>query len=472
MCLKIRRLKIVAIILIVTLVIATNTVQSLNIGNNSIPLSRRHRMIKKAAEISDKAMEAVYQTLKRVFKENITEADLVEIIEKSLIENGSSPYKPAFDVIVAAGNDSVKPHGIPENDPYHIIKPGDAVVVDFGARYKGYVSDVTRTFFIGEPTEYQKEIYNITLEAQQKTIDEIRSFIPYVRLEKTARGIISSYGYEEFRFFPHSVSHGVGLLVHGYFPKISWIGYLPSYLPLLPGMVITVEPGIYLKEEGFGVRIEDDIAVRLFGYEILSHYPKELKDAIIHCDIPEFFDEVNIDIEPTDTLELDSKRAANCSITVYNPSDMRIEVNVTIYNIPEGWSVDRVPDILVEADITTSKNLIIQAPEDFDGVETIDLTFSYYVSVDPYIKGTPSTTSITVKSKEEVISEFQYILAVALLIIILIVAVVAFLFWRRKRPGQKQYYNFTTILSQSFLIWGELNILSIVLYLGLISHIF
>jgi|GEM_PF-1700859 len=430
------KLKIIFAFLVIILLVGVNTVQSLDIGSGGIPLSRRHRMIKKAAEISDKAMEAVYQTLKLVFKENITEAYVVEVIERSLIENGSSPNKPAFDVIVAAGNDSVKPHGVPENDSYHIIKPGDVVVVDFGARYKGYVSDVTRTFFIGEPTEYQKEIYNITLEAQQKTIDQARSFNPYVRLEKTARAVISSYGYEEFRFFPHSVSHGVGLNVHGYFPKISWIGYPPSYLPLMPGMVIAVEPGIYIEEAGFGVRIEDDVAVRLFGHELLSHYPKELKDVIIHCDVPEFFYEVHMEIEPTNVLELDSKGITNCPITVYNPSDMSIGVNVTIDNVPKGWSVDVIPDILVTACSETRKNLTVKAPQDFDGVETIDLTFSYYVSADPFIKGTPSTTSIKVKSKEEVAPQFEYILVVAFLVILLIVAALAILLWRRKRSEQ------------------------------------
>ena len=428
---KAKKSKIILVILIATIFIATNTVQSLNIGNG-VALSRRHRMIRKAAEISDKAMEAAYQTLKRVFTENITEAHVVAAIQKSLIENGSDPTTPAFYTIVAAGNDSVEPHGIPENDPYHIIKPGDTVVVDFGARYKGYVSDCTRTFFIGEPTEYQKEIYNIVLEAQQKTIDKVRSFIIYNKLEKTARGVISSYGYEELRFLPHAVSHGVGILVHAYFPKISWITHPLSYLPLLPGMVIAVEPGIYLKEADFGVRIEDDVAVRLFGCEILSKYPKELKDAIIHCDIPEFFDEVDIKIGPTDKIELDSKATTNCSINIYNPSDMLIGVNVTIDNIPEGWNVDRVPDILVEADSTTSKNLIIQAPEDFNGTKTIDLKFSYYVSADPYIKGIPSTMSVTVKSKEEVISDFQYIFIVVFLIILLVVAIAVILFWRRK----------------------------------------
>jgi len=429
---KAKKSKIILVILIATIFIATNTVQSLNIGNG-VALSRRHRMIRKAAEISDKAMEAAYQTLKRVFTENITEAHVVAAIQKSLIENGSDPTTPAFYAIVAAGNDSVKPHGVPENDADHIIKLGDAVVIDFGARYKGYVSDVTRTFFVGEPTEYQKEIYNIVLEAQQKTIDKVRSFIIYNKLEKTARGVISSYGYEELRFLPHAVSHGVGILVHAYFPKISWITHPLSYLPLLPGMVIAIEPGIYLKEAGFGVRIEDDVAVRLFGCEILTHYPRELKDAIIHCDIPKFFDEVNIEIGPTSVLELDSNGKTNCSIIVHNPSNMQIGVNVTIDNIPKEWIVDRVPEILINADSTISKNLIIQAPEDFDGTKTIDLTFSYYVSADPYIKGTPSTTSITVKSKEEIISDFQYNLAVIFLIILLIVAIAVILFWIRKK---------------------------------------
>ncbi|MDH7518111.1 MAG: M24 family metallopeptidase [Candidatus Thermoplasmatota archaeon] len=438
MCSKTIKLKIIFASLIIILLIGTNIAQSLDMGSSGIPLSRRYRMIKKAAEISDKAMEAAYQTLKRVFKENITEAHVIAAIQKSIIENGSNPSDPeapAFYPIVAAGNDSAKPHGFFEDDLYHIIKPGDVVVVDFGARYKGYVSDLTRTFFIGEPTEFQKKIYNITLEAQQKTIDKIRSFIPYVRLEKTARRIISSYGYEEFKFFPHAVSHGIGLNVHGYFPKISWIGYPLSYLPLLPGMVIAVEPGIYIEEAGFGVRIEDDVAVRLFGCEILSHYPKELKDVIIHCDVPKFFDKVNIKIEPTNILELDSKGITNCLITVYNPSDMSIGVNVTIDNVPKGWSVDLIPDILVAAGSETWKNLTIKAPQDFDGVETIDLTFSYYVSADPFIKGTPSTTPIKVKSKKEVTPQFEYGPVVAFLIVLLII-VVAILLWRRKRLEQ------------------------------------
>lgn len=423
--------------MIFVLILGANTIQSLDIGNSGIPLSRRHRMIKKAAEISDKGMEAAYNTLKRVFTENITEAHVATAMHMSIIENGSDPgdpEAPAFYFVVAAGNDSVQPHGIPENDPDHVIKPGDVVVVDMGARYKGYVSDMTRTFFIGEPTEYQKEVYNIVLEALEETIDKIRSFIPYVKLEKTAREIISSYGYEEFRYFPHSVSHGLGFLVHAKFPEIAWIGYPRSYLPLLPGMVITVEPGIYIEEAGFGIRIEDDIAVRFFGGELLTHYPKELEDMIIHCDVPDFFDEVNIEIGETDVLELDSDGKINCSITVHNPSNMQIDVNLTVDHIPKGWSIDLTPGLTVKADSKTSENLIIQAPEDFDGTKTIDIAFSYYVSADPYIQGTPSTTTIKLKSKTEgVLSYSEYLLVVVLLAILLIIAVLAIVLYRRKK---------------------------------------
>ena len=424
--------------MIFVLIIGANTIQSLDIGNSGIPLSRRHRMIKKAAEISDKGMEAAYNTLKRVFTENITEAHVATAMHMSMIENGSNPgdpEAPAFYFVVAAGNDSVQPHGIPENDVDHVIKPGDVVVIDMGARYKGYVSDMTRTFFIGEPTELQKEVYNIVLEALEKTTAKIRSFIPYVKLEKTAREIIESYGYKEFRYFPHSVSHGLGFLVHAKIPEIAWIGYPRSYLPLLPGMVITVEPGIYIEEEGFGIRIEDDVAVRFFGGELLTHYPKELEDMIIHCDVPDFFDEVNIEIGETNVLELDSDGKINCSITVHNPSNMQIDVNFTVDEIPKGWTVDLTPGLIVKADSKTSENLIIQAPEDFDGTKTIDIAFSYHLSADSYIQGTPSTASVKLKSKtEDVISDSEYILIFVLIAILLIIAVVAIVLYSRKKP--------------------------------------
>ena len=429
-----RKLKMMAIMLMLILVIATNAAQSISYGNNSIPLSRRHRMIREAAKVSDKAMEAAYQTLKRVFKEEITEAQVITVMQQSIIENGSNPKDPeapAFYFTVAAGNDSVIPHGNPENDPYHVIKPGDVVVIDMGARYKGYVSDMTRTFFIGEPTDYQKEIYNIVLETNKKTTDAVRSFILYRKLEKISREILSGYGYGDM---PHSVSHGLGFIVHAKYPDQSWIGggYLGSFMPLLPGMVITIEPGIYLEEEGFGIRIEDDVAVRLFGYELLTHYPKELEDAIIHCDVPERFDEVSIGIEPTDIIELESDGVTNCFVTVYNPSDMAIEVNVTIDNVPKKWDLDVPSTLLVEAGGKASENLRIQAPEGFDGTETIDISFSYYVSADPYVKGTPSTVSITIKSKEDVSTHFEYGPVVAFLIVLLFVAIAVILFLKRK----------------------------------------
>jgi len=196
-------------------------------------------------------------------------------------------------------------------------------------------------------------------------------------------------------------------------------------------MVITVEPGIYIEEEGFGIRIEDDVAVRLFGCEILTHYPKELKDAIIHCDIPEFFDEVNIGIKPTDVLELDSDGKTNCSIIIDNPSNMRIGVSLAISNVPKGWSVDFISNLTVGANSRTSENLRIRAPEDFDGVKTIDLTFSYYVVNDPYIKGTPLSLSLTTKSSKIGITDFEPLLPVVL-IILLIVAIAIILFLKRK----------------------------------------
>jgi len=241
--------------------------------NDGMFHSMRYFFIKKAAGIADKAMEAAQNTLSKAFTQRITEKDVVIAIEKSLRENGSGKFLTAFNPIVASGKDSSFPHGIPDNDDYNVIEPGEVVVVDLGARYFGFYSDITRTFFIGEPTEEMKKIYSIVLEAQEAAIKKVELFAPVREVDKEARGIIEKNGYGDA--FVHATGHGLGLRLYTQ-PLIS----SRSVSIFLPGEVVTVEPGIYL-EGKYGIRIEDDVAVFLHGQEVLTRFPKDLNSMII-----------------------------------------------------------------------------------------------------------------------------------------------------------------------------------------------
>ena len=146
---------------------------------------------------------------------------------------------------------------------------GDMVVIDIGAQYGGYTADVTRTYPVsGKFTDRQREIYQIVLDAQKAALERVR---PGVRIggadgiHGAARDYIDSKGFGEFFF--HGTSHHIGLHVHD-------VG--DPRRPLEPGMVITVEPGIYLPDENIGVRIEDDVLVTETGYRMLSNFPREV----------------------------------------------------------------------------------------------------------------------------------------------------------------------------------------------------
>jgi Xaa-Pro aminopeptidase len=149
------------------------------------------------------------------------------------------------------------------------MQAGDLVVVDIGAEYSGYAGDVTRTYPVtGKFTPRQKEIYQIVLDAQKAALAVVKPGATIGQVHQAALRVINSKGFtvEEF---PHGTSHHLGLYVHD--PG-------NTRRPLEPGMVITVEPGIYLEKEQLGVRIEDDIVVTETGYRMLSDFPKEVAD--------------------------------------------------------------------------------------------------------------------------------------------------------------------------------------------------
>ncbi len=183
----------------------------------------------------------------------------------SQIKNLLKSFKarPAFRIIVASGKRSALPHGRATNKR---IRQGDLVVIDFGALYNGYRSDISRTFIVGKPSPRQKKIYQIVKQAQLKAIKATKAGQACSKVDAAARDYITKQGFG--KYFIHSTGHGIGRKVHQA-PKIS----KRNRHRLRNGMVITIEPGIYIKGWG-GVRIEDMVEVTQLGCRVLTKAKK------------------------------------------------------------------------------------------------------------------------------------------------------------------------------------------------------
>jgi Xaa-Pro aminopeptidase len=215
--------------------------------------------IRKAAEIVDRAFEFILPEMKAGVRERVVAAKL----EYQMLMLGSEGA--AFETICASGHRSALPHGKASSKK---IRSGDFVTLDYGALVDGYASDITRTVVIGKASARQKKIYDIVKRAQQAAVRKIRPGASTRAVDAAARDIISKAGYG--KQFGHSTGHGLGLEVH----------QGPSLSPrndsrLAAGMIVTVEPGIYIPGFG-GVRIEDDVRVTRSGYEVLTQAPKKL----------------------------------------------------------------------------------------------------------------------------------------------------------------------------------------------------
>lgn len=215
--------------------------------------------IQKACAIADLGFEYI---LKQV-RPGMTEIELANQLDFFMRSQGATSV--SFETIVASGVRSAMPHGVASEKQ---IAQGDLITLDFGCYYNGYVSDMTRTFALGDPGEKLKEIYNIVLEAQLKVTEAAKPGISGIELDAVARDHIASYGYREA--FGHSTGHGIGLEIHEG-PNVSF----RSEKAFVPGNVITNEPGIYLPGIG-GVRIEDDLLITETGNKVLTHSPREL----------------------------------------------------------------------------------------------------------------------------------------------------------------------------------------------------
>ncbi|WP_419881334.1 M24 family metallopeptidase [Peribacillus sp. B-H-3] len=217
------------------------------------------KILKEAADIADAAFTHIVDFI----RPGITELDVSNELEFFMRKQGAT--SSSFDIIVASGKRSALPHGVATDK---VIETGDFVTLDYGAYFNGYVSDITRTLAVGQPSDELKKIYNIVLEAQLRAMAGIKPGMTGKEADALTRNLIDEKGYGEY--FGHSTGHGIGLEVHEG-PALS----LKSDIILEPGMAVTVEPGIYLPGIG-GVRIEDDTIVTKEGNEALTHSSKEL----------------------------------------------------------------------------------------------------------------------------------------------------------------------------------------------------
>jgi len=217
------------------------------------------RLMKKAAKISSAAVSSLVGKIKA----GVTERDLALEFEFSVRRAGAEQI--AFPTIIAAGENSALPHAQPSGKK---IKNGDFIVIDFGVKYRGYCSDETCTFAFGGLTEKQRNAYQAVKEAHDQAIASVRAGVSAAAIDFRARDILRKK--KLGCYFVHSTGHGVGMDVHEP-PRLAE----NSADMLKAGMVITIEPGVYIPGQ-WGIRIEDMVLVKNNGCEILSKLDKEL----------------------------------------------------------------------------------------------------------------------------------------------------------------------------------------------------
>lgn len=215
--------------------------------------------MQKAQDITD----ACFEHILPFFKEGVREVDLMLEMEHFMRSHGAE--KVAFDTIVVAGANSSLPHGVPGENR---LKAGDLITMDYGAKVRGYCTDMTRTVALGTPGEEQRKVYDTVLKAHLAGIEAAAAGKMGSQVDKVARDIINAAGYEGR--FGHGLGHAVGIEIHE----------APRFSPkchdvIRPGMMMTVEPGIYLPGQ-FGCRIEDTVRITEDGCVPLPKARKEL----------------------------------------------------------------------------------------------------------------------------------------------------------------------------------------------------
>lgn len=225
-------------------------------------------ILRKAAQTVDQVVKEGITRIKRGMTE-IELAGELEFIAKKL----GAPHM-SFETTVLSGAKSALPHGKPDSS---LIQEGEFLLLDLGVYVDGYCSDITRTFFVGDQfTSKHKEVYELVLAANEQAIKAVKPGIALQELDRTARQTITVGGYGTY--FTHRLGHGLGLEIHEY-PSV----HGENTDVLKPGLVFTIEPGIYIPGFG-GVRIEDDVVVTQDGVEVLTQYPKSWDSSIIYLE--------------------------------------------------------------------------------------------------------------------------------------------------------------------------------------------
>ena len=227
----------------------------------------RLRVVKDAEELAaiERAVAITDETFTHLcgwLRPGMTERQIAREIERYMVEKGADGL--AFDSIVASGPNSALPHATPTDRE---IQPGEPITIDMGARYAGYCSDMTRTVCLGQPGPEAEAIYNLVLRAQEACESEVGPGMNGKQADAAAREVLEAAGHGEH--YLHSTGHGLGLEIHEN-PRLSKLG---ADHVLEPGMLITIEPGVYLAGWG-GVRIEDTAVVTEDGIRVLTRSHK------------------------------------------------------------------------------------------------------------------------------------------------------------------------------------------------------
>jgi Xaa-Pro dipeptidase len=217
-------------------------------------------LMRAASLLNDRAMEEIQGFI----HEGVTEKELAEAVSGIYKRLGTEGV--SFETLIGFGANAADGHHAPDDTK---LREGDAVLIDMGCIKDGYCSDMTRTFFFRSVSDRMKAVYNLVKTANEEARAKIRPGVPLRDIDGIARKIISDAGYG--KYFTHRLGHFIGIEVHE-FGDVSGA----SEIIAEPGMVFSIEPGIYLPQEG-GVRIEDLVIVTETGCETLNHVPRELK---------------------------------------------------------------------------------------------------------------------------------------------------------------------------------------------------
>lgn len=219
-------------------------------------------------EESIRIAERAFAVIRNQLVPDQTELQIAHNLEHQIRQFGGS--RCAFDPIVGVGQRGALPHGQPS---HFRVQEAPFLLIDWGAIYKGYCSDLTRILVTGKLTARLRKVYDVVLRAQQAAIGKIRPGVELAAVDRAARKIIEDAGFG--KRFGHGLGHGFGLQIHeSPFMAPSASGTLEA------GMVVTVEPGVYLPDWG-GVRIEDDVLVTSDGHQVLTRCPRELEECVV-----------------------------------------------------------------------------------------------------------------------------------------------------------------------------------------------